>query len=590
MGTPLVRAAFAALLFATLAAFFIAQQLKGEFPLVIRFSATPAAISPNGDGVGDQTIVGFDLSRKAKVTFSILDSEGAEVKRFVDNRLLEGDQRYRYTWNGRDSSGSRVPDGNYRMRVIRRDEGRVINSLKHITVDTRPPRVRLVSARPGVISTGPGDHPRVRIRYRGPRNKHPEFRIFRTDGGRTRIVLRFRGDDTKSAVWNGRIHGHPAPDGDYAFTVKARDRAANATVAPQDVPTPDSARAGTGVSVRHLTLTGPSGVVRAGTLAVLQVGPRERRFRFAVSGLGGRRTLRQGRRRGGRLRVRIPPRAPTGIYVVRVRAAGHRAVWPLAVSGRSRGHRPRPLVVLPMATWQGRNRVDDDLDGFADTLEGSHSVSLGRPFAGGRLPTGLRREAAPLLRFLERARLPYDLTTDVSLAQGRGGAALRRASGVAFAGSEEWLPEPLVRILGGYVRGGGRLASFGAGSFHRSVGIGRDRLQDPTPARRPNFLGERTSVVRGERAPLSVEQDRARLFPDQLVGDFSVFERSDGLEAGGRLLSAAGRQTGERDFVAYRLGRGLVVRTGTPQWGRQLAAGAAVPAVTRRIWRLIGGS
>jgi len=76
MAKPLVRAAFAALVLATIAAFFVTQQLKGEFPLVIRFAVGPADISPNGDGFRDSSRVGFDLSRAATVSFSIVDSEG----------------------------------------------------------------------------------------------------------------------------------------------------------------------------------------------------------------------------------------------------------------------------------------------------------------------------------------------------------------------------------------------------------------------------------------------------------------------------------------------------------------------------------
>ena len=53
-----------------------------------------------------------------------------------------------------------VPDGTYRMRVVRRDESRVIDSVKEITVDTVPPKVTLASAEPSVIATGlPGEPP-----------------------------------------------------------------------------------------------------------------------------------------------------------------------------------------------------------------------------------------------------------------------------------------------------------------------------------------------------------------------------------------------------------------------------------------------
>ena len=63
----LVRAVFAVLVLATVAAFFIAQSLKTEVPLVLRFGAQPRDISPNGDRVRDATRVGFDLSEAAEV-------------------------------------------------------------------------------------------------------------------------------------------------------------------------------------------------------------------------------------------------------------------------------------------------------------------------------------------------------------------------------------------------------------------------------------------------------------------------------------------------------------------------------------------
>jgi hypothetical protein len=527
MTSPLVRAAFLLLLFATGVAFFVTQQLKGEFPLVLRFHAEPEAISPNEDGYRDETSVGFDLSEKAKVSFSILDSEGNEVRRLVDNRTLEGDTRHRYLWEGRDGSGRVVPDGEYTMRVIRRDEGRVINSIKEIKVDTKTPRVELLSATPNVVSP---EHRgvRVRLRYRGPKNDSPEFRIFRTDDGPPRVVARFRGDENRGATWYGTLRGRKAGDGDYAFTVTVRDAGGNRAVAPVDVPTPGSARSRTGVAVRHLTLRGPVTPVRAGSRARLEVGPYSRRFRFAISRLGSTRSVSAGARRAGRFRVRIPRRARTGVYLVRVRSEGRRAVWPVAVRGApSRGTPARrlPLVVLPTVTWQGENRFDDDLDGFADTLKNARAVGLARPFARGRQPAGLRREGAPLLRFLERERLRYDLTTDHALA-GRQGRALARSAGVVFAGSARWLAPELERVLRRYVEDGGRLASFGADAFRRRVHLRRGQLVGagvrPTP------------------------------------------------------LSGAGRERGAAPLTTHRLGKGIVIRERAP-----------IPEVTTRIWRLL---
>ncbi|HKF81041.1 MAG TPA: N,N-dimethylformamidase beta subunit family domain-containing protein [Thermoleophilaceae bacterium] len=586
MGSPLVRAAFAALVGATIAVFFVTQQLKGEFPLVLRFAVAPKAISPNGDGVRDGAIVGFDLSEPATVSFSVVDSEGSDVRRLVDDRRLAGDTKHRFFWNGRDDAGRRVPDGIYRLRLVRRDEGRVINSFKELRVDTRPPRVELSSARPGVIAPGdPGRHPRVAIRYRGLRNGAPEFRIFRTDDGSPRVVARFRGNDKRMGLWRGHIRGHPAVDGDYAFTVTIRDGAGNRGVAPAEIPTAELALPGTGVSVRHLTLLGPVGVLRAGSPAVLEVGPYPRGFEFALSRLGSKRIVKRGSRFGGRFRVRVPPRARTGVYLLRVRARRRRAVWPLAVEGRPQARGPRPLVVLPVVSWEGLNRFDDDLDGFAETLQDSRSVRLERPFARGRPPPLYDSQATPLLRFLDREKLPFDLTTDVSLDRGEH-PSLARAPGAALAGSARWLTPTSLRGLQRYVKDGGRLASFGADALRRSVRLNAGVLRDPTAARPENALGERTRLLRASPAPLAVERDRIGLFDERFVGEFSIFERSMALPPGARRLAAAGRDPGQPAFVVYRLGRGLVLRVGTPQWSAALPEGA-VAGVTRHIWSLL---
>jgi hypothetical protein len=601
MTSPLVRWTFAVLVLATIAAFFVTQQLKGEVPVVLRFATTPPAFSPNGDGVRDATRVGFDLSEPATVTFDVIDDDGNRVRRLVDDRRLAGDRKYRFRWDGRDDDGRRVPDATYRLRMIRKGEGRILDSIKEVRVDTVPPRAGIASVSPNVIAPGnPGERPRVVIRYRGPRNGAPEFRIFRTDGGPARVVARFRGDDRKRAVWHGLVRGHPARDGDYAFTVRVRDSAGNETTAPRELPTAATAAARTGVAVRHLTLTGPLGAVPAGSLARLRAGPgtRDRAFEFALSRLGKGRPIKTGERLGTSFRVRIPDKARTGVYLVRVRSARRRAVWPVAVTGLPAGRlprsRPRPLVVLPVGSWQGEARTDSDLDGFADTLASARGLPLPRPFPRGALPPRFG-EAAALLRFLDRERVPYDLTTDLALAR-RQGPSLGNAPGVAIAGSEVWLPRGLDRRLRAYVEGGGRVASFGADALRRRLTLGADSLRGPTPRMRSDVFGERTKpLLRTSAAPLVVDRDGLDLFGggDRFVGEFTRFEPSSGLGEGARLESSAGRDPGAPAFVAYRLGRGTVVRVGTPQWTRALAPGALgeeVPRATVRIWRLLRGS
>ncbi len=601
MTRPLVRAVFAVLVVATIAAFFATQQLKGEFPLVIRFATKPVNFSPNGDDYRDEARVGFDLSEPAEVTFSVVDAEGNEVRRLVDGQRLAGDEKHRFTWDGNDDDGNPVPDGTYRMRVVRRDESRVINSFKEIRIDRRPPPVELVKAEPSVIAPGaPGQTPRVEIRYRGPANEAPEFRVFRTDDGRPYVVRRFRGNRDRSGVWDGQVaigadETAPAPDGDYAFTVAVRDRAGNRTEAPAPVPSSRTARPGTGVTVRNFSLSGPLDAVSAGSVARLEVGPFDRSFEFVLSRLGDPEAIRRGGRVGGSFRVGIPRKTRTGVYLVRVRAGEQRAVWPLAVAGLpqkdSAEGRSRVLAVLPALTWQGLNPVDDDADGFADTLTTARSVRIDRPFAGGGLPPRFESEVAPLLRWLDREQLAYDLTTDLALAR-RVGPALGNAPGVAFLGSELWLPRPLLGRLRGYAAGGGRVAAFGSDSFRRTVRLSAEVASDPSAPARQDAFGERTAQLRTSASPLSVFQDELGLFEglSEFVGEFTRFEVSRGLAEGARPLTTAGRDPGEPAFMAYRLEDGVVLRTGTPEWAAQLeeaALSVEIPQVTKRIWRLL---
>jgi FlgD Ig-like domain len=602
MARPLVRAVFALLVVATIAAFFVTQQLKSETPLVLRFAAMPKQFSPNGDGKRDLTEVGFDLSEPATVSFYVLDGEGNEIRRIVDDEAFAGDAKHRFRWNGRDDDGQPVPDGRYRMRVVQRSQGRVIDSTKRVRVDRLPPEVRLVSAEPGVIAPRePGQNPEVTIRYEGPRNTAPEFRVFRTDlPGEPQVVRRFRGNENRRGIWHGEVSAgpqriEPAPDGDYAFTVMVRDKAGNPAVAPREIPRPGAARAGTGVSVQSFTLSGPLDVVPAGSAATLEAGPFDRSIDFVMSRYGDPEPIRRGGRIAGRFRVHVPGDTRTGLYLVRVRAGRHRAVWPLAVAGlpqsKRAAERPRPLVVLPTMSWQGLNPVDDDLDGFADSLPEGRSVGLVRPFRGGGLPPRFSAEVGPLLRYLDRVRRAYDLTTDVSLAR-REGPSLGNAPGAAFAGSALWLPQPLMRRLRDEVQDGLRVASFGADAMRRTVKLRGDRLVDPSGRRRVDAFGERSALLRTSTAPMAVFEDGLGLFRDldAFFGEFTVFEESQGTPTGARDLTTAGRDPRNPAFVAFALGGGMVIRSGTPQWARELEEdrlSEEVPAVTNRIWLLL---
>jgi hypothetical protein len=137
------------------------------------------------------------------------------------------------------------------------------------------------------------------------------------------------------------------------------------------------------------------------------------------------------------------------------------------------------------------------------------------------------------------------------------------------------------------------VASFGADAFRRTVRIEDDRLVDPR-RRRVNAFGETTTQLEEPTpAPLTVFEDGLGIFEglDEFIGDFTMFEQSRRLPTGARTIASAGRDPSQPAFVAFGLGGGLVIRSGTPQWARELNESALsdeVPAVTKRIWRLLG--
>jgi hypothetical protein len=121
------------------------------------------------------------------------------------------------------------------------------------------------------------------------------------------------------------------------------------------------------------------------------------------------------------------------------------------------------------------------------------------------------------------------------------------------------------------------------------VSVTPTQLAGPSPAQGTNDLGEQTAASASAAAPLVVNADSLGLFrgTDGFVGLFTRFEQSQGRVSGASVLAAAGRDPRHPSFVTYLLGRGLVVRAGTPEWNSALATDPEVANVTRNIWSLL---
>jgi hypothetical protein len=279
-------------------------------------------------------------------------------------------------------------------------------------------------------------------------------------------------------------------------------------------------------------------------------------------------------------------------------------------------------VVVPAITWLGTDPVDDPplRDGMPDTLdrEGGGRVRWPRVFASedGR-PAGLSSQVAPLLRFLDRNSIRYDLTSDLDLALSDAPRASDRKA-VLLAGSERWVTRSLARRLRRYVQDGGQLATFGPETLRRGVTLrandaetGGELLRPTQPSPEDPF-GARLGPVRRSDAPQPIAQlggdPGYGLFTGTsgTIDGFSAFEESAPPEEGGKatVLGAMGVAPPEPDpnapadepppearyaLTATRLGEdGLVIRVGLPQWARRLRE-PQVAQVTRNIIDLLRG-
>jgi hypothetical protein len=311
-----------------------------------------------------------------------------------------------------------------------------------------------------------------------------------------------------------------------------------------------------------------------------------RRYAWQVRRVGER----DPRSSGHGTRAQVVLRAPggtSGLYLFEVQTARRRTEVPFAVQA---AHSEPVLVVLPATTWQGRNRADDDGDGWPDTLDGGRAVRTARAYAGGQLPTGVVDEVAPLLIALDRAGLRYDITTDIALARGDG-QPLRGHTGVVLAGDFRWLDTGVQSSLRTWVRRGGRLLETGTDSLRRSVDVTPNELTRPTQPTARDLFGVRLRALAAAPDTIVTNTvDRIGLFrgTDGQFGPFSSYEATISIGPSSRVLAVASTADARSDvIVAYRFGRGVVVRTGLPELPARLSSDPELVDFLKRTWTLL---
>ncbi|MCZ4491665.1 MAG: hypothetical protein JWP53_596 [Conexibacter sp.] len=611
---------FAVLVAATFAAFFVAQRLKNS-PSVIQdltFETRGAGnvFSPNGDGRRDRVRVGLMLKDPDHVTMEWIDQRGDAVRTIVENRALPAYKRlWGVPWDGTDDQGRPVPDGRYKIRIILRDEGRTVVGTKSVLKDTVPPKPRVLSIGPAKaygpeLLPEPGGAP-AEVHF-GPALGSAVIRVFRAAPGTPRLVRTAKLDrGRRQWDWDGTDDaGRRVSPGTYVVVPEWRDAAGNVgTGVPLDKaglpilkrspPTRLPGRGG--VTVRYIGAQPPVTPVKARDRVELQVDARQEHYSWQLRRLGEAGVRKRSSRSKTKTKVVFAaPGGKSGIYIFEAHTSTHRTRVALPVQARrsvaGTAAKPRGvLVLLPYTTWQGANPGDDDGDGAPNTLALGGPARSFRVMAGDGLPQGFTEQEGPLLRWLDTHGHRYDLTTDLSLALGRG-PRLTGHQGVLIPGDARWLPARVRSDLRTFARRGGTVVSTGTDSLRRSVRLdAKGRLVQPSPERATDLFGARLRPVVAQKTDLEVFQEdpNVDLFANGpgLFTGVDAWEQTDRAGAEADLLTYAVTQhpTGAAVVVGLRFGKGLVIRPGFPSFAQRLASDTdpATTALMARMWTLL---
>ena len=594
--SSLAQAVFALLVLATVAAFFITQKLKHE-PSVVQQVRMTNSFGPLGVAHTLER-VSFKIKHADEVTVTVVNSGGDDVTTLYGPRHLAAYHKLSLAWNGRLANGRLAGDGRYHVRIRLRNQNRTVLTQRSFLLNTHPPQPEVAAITDGTAAPTPGpailptpDRKPLEIAISPGSGIDPELFIYRTDVTPARFVEQLPlAVGATTASWDGTVHGRRVPSGTYVVAIRDHDHQGNIGVDPATLPTSGApatlaalqpgqvARGRAGITVRHLGVEPPFVATAAGGPIEFGVDARRVGYSWSVTRIGAGHARLHGTSSRPLLKF-TAPRGISGVYELAIQTRSHAIQVPFAVQGPGLQH---VLVVLPAITWLGSGAQDEDGDGLPDTLNVGIATPTARVLSGD--PPAFADRLAPLLAFLDRHHLRYDITTDLALGE-HYGTAIRGHAGVLLAGDERWLPTRLQDELRAYVRHGGHLASLGVGSLRHSVTLRAQALSAPTNTAPTDTFGARIRPLVSQSVTLTNYLDQLGLFSGG-GGQFSAsggYETTDSVGPQSALAASAVTPDGHPVIVAVRYGSGLVIRTGFAGFAASLGNGSA-SALFGQIW------
>jgi hypothetical protein len=298
------------LLVATAAAFAVTERLKLVRSPILETQLDRGVFSPVCGCESATVEIGFSLRTADRLTVTVVDGRGRSV-----STLVEGEQRpagaVTVRWDGRRDDGTVVPEGTYKPRVHLARQRRTIELPNPMRVDTTPPGVTELTARPRTFSPdGDGRRDKVAVRYRLSEDARAELYV----GGELRVTRQRRLAAGK-LDWHGLAGARGLPPGSYELSLVAVDRAGNRSAAAGPVS----------VTIRYVELSRKAIRVRAGSRFSVRVRTDAESFSWHLGRARGRSVP-------GVLVVRAPQRA--GRYALVVEANDRRARANVTVEAR----------------------------------------------------------------------------------------------------------------------------------------------------------------------------------------------------------------------------------------------------------------
>ena len=441
----------------------------------------------------------------------------------------------------------------------------------------------------------------------GARPQRPVVRLFKTGPGRRRALVR-RGDSLRDGAkvwtWNGTTpSGRPVVAGDLpGLDRDARPgrqprplaAAGPRAACPRRATAPSSRATAASRSATSASRPPDVGHARGRPGRVLRRRARASRGRGRCAASARARRRRSRRKTSARVRLHAPGRE-SGVYLhAGAHARTHTHPVPFAVQSAKRH---RVLVVLPVMTWQGRNSRRRRRRRPAEPARSRRRGQAVPRLRGRRPARGLRRPATRRCWPGWTAAATATTSRPTSRSPPAAARGWRTTAASSSPPTRAGCRAALQQRLRRYVRGGGRVASFGVDSLRRQVSLTpRGRMVDPTPPATTDVFGVAAAPALRLRKPTNLVEANDDI--DFFGGDAGRLRRpsrssrrpSSPRRGRAPARSPRTRRPGARSSPPSARARGSSCASALPELPSHLGARANDPntvALLDRTWTLL---